>query len=72
MPATKSVSENVSNLFHGKGHSKRVADQGKKGAQKQEVAIAYAEAKKAKGKKSDKRVNTVHTKPGYPAKKKKK
>lgn len=47
MPATKSVSTNISNLFHGPGHAKRVKDQGKAGARKQEQAIGFAEARKA-------------------------
>lgn len=57
MPATKSVSKNIKNLKTGAHHGKRVADQGKEGARKQEIAIAYAEAKKAgaKGVKSKKK-----------------
>ena len=70
MPATKSVLKNISNLAHGEHHGKRVADQGKEGARKQEIAIAYAEAKRAGNKKAGKRVNTTHVKPGYPAKRK--
>jgi hypothetical protein len=69
MPATKSVSKNISNLAQGEHHGKRVKDQGKAGAHRQEIAIAYAEAKKAKGK-PEKRKNVTHVKPGYPAKKK--
>jgi hypothetical protein len=60
MPATKSVSKNISNLAHTANHKKRVAAQGKAGAHKQEIAIAYSEARKA----GNKKVGKAKTSPG--------
>ncbi len=77
MPATPDVSTNMHNLKHGKGHAKRVKDQGKAGSHKQEVAIALSEARKAGGKVSPKSASKAKSmakhkaRPkGFPAKKK--
>ena len=65
MPATKDVSTNMHNLKHsGKNHKKRVADQGKAGAHKQEVAIAMSEARKA----GNKKIGKAPTKKSSPGK----
>lgn len=50
MPATADVSTNIRNLYHGKHHADRVRNLGKKGAQKQEIAAAYSEARQARKK----------------------